>query len=930
MTRKMRKSTLASFILFVFGMASNIQNINAKNLAVKDSTFNNGANNIPVYIVTWTDNIGNERTAWLTKPFATDNYPGMCVRFTYYDANNKLVTINSATPSAPGIHDRGFGATVHHLNDGAGGYITHGTNITFTLRNKGDHFAFFDLVQDVDGAKEYITYAFYDGLDYFQWQETVKCGPGAGTFVKDSRGPYLTMDWDGNGAFDVIDGQEYGAQKYLKQPSYTANGGAYTFNGTCDIPYVQEWKGTSEVGYVQSQTYTQQLAGSPDFSATNIPAVGTLADLNAKSWALDFQMNIFDKLQKMTWGMPYGYMDGKPAPGLTSTGTKAGYGQYSLSVVFDALAAGGVKRIIAENRIIQNTVTLTATLGSVVTTGPVGTANPTMQTLVPAGYDHNYRAWWLQGNTSDQAQVTMNVATGSLKNPTFRIKSFTQIPNVVMFNGNLLKANKDYYASYDATNTEAWVTLLKDVSGSNSILFQGNSSGITINSAKVTPASVSNNAIANLVFDVAATVGGTVKSVTLDLTAIGGGAAVAMTKGTTNYGFTYAMPAGITLGSKTVTVTVTDNVGNTNTATIPVIITSGIVISSATVSPTAIVNNVSNPLTFKVSATDDGSITSVTLNLSTIGGGTAVTMTKGATDYTLAYTAASGITEGEKAIVATVTDNQGNKTTKNITLTVNSAIISTPIYTDKATMINGTWGAPSIAQGGTIDANILEQSNLGAQEGVKDYVFSYSMAGYYAGFGLNVSNWGSSQKDFSTYDTLQIAYKGPFTTGTGITVLLTTAGGTVQSAQSTVFPASSTYKVVKMPMSAFTGIDLTKVEELDFVIKGPQTGAGTLNIDNIILIKKVVITNAISEAEQDMINSGLSVYPNPSNGTFTIASEMEGNYSILNSLGQTVQQVSLNSSNGYSRQIENLESGLYVIAGTKGSRKINQKLVVTK
>ena len=49
----------------------------------------------------------------------------------------------------------------------------------------------------------------------------------------------------------------------------------------------------------------------------------------------------------------------------------------------------GVKRVRDENRIIHNgNVSLSAIKGSVVTTGPVGTVNPALQTLSPQGFDH--------------------------------------------------------------------------------------------------------------------------------------------------------------------------------------------------------------------------------------------------------------------------------------------------------------------------------------------------------------------------------------------------------------------------------------------------------------------------------------------------------------------------------------------------------------
>ncbi len=74
----------------------------------------------------------------------------------------------------------------------------------------------------------------------------------------------------------------------------------------------------------------------------------------------------------------------------------------------------------------------------------------------------------------------------------------------------------------------------------------------------------------------------------------------------------------------------------------------------------------------------------------------------------------------------------------------------------------------------------------------------------------------------------------------------------------------------------------------------------------------------------------LSVYPNPNNGVFTIQSPSEGFYSIVNSLGQTVQTFKINAANNYSVNIECLNSGIYFIVGTDGVQTTGQKVVVAK
>lgn len=75
--------------------------------------------------------------------------------------------------------------------------------------------------------------------------------------------------------------------------------------------------------------------------------------------------------------------------------------------------------------------------------------------------------------------------------------------------------------------------------------------------------------------------------------------------------------------------------------------------------------------------------------------------------------------------------------------------------------------------------------------------------------------------------------------------------------------------------------------------------------------------------------SNLRIYPNPSNGIFTMSSTTEGNYSIVNELGQTVLFVYLNVANNYSMQVEGLNNGIYFIVGGKNGI-VKRKIIVAK
>lgn len=87
-----------------------------------------------------------------------------------------------------------------------------------------------------------------------------------------------------------------------------------------------------------------------------------------------------------------------------------------------------------------------------------------------------------------------------------------------------------------------------------------------------------------------------------------------------------------------------------------------------------------------------------------------------------------------------------------------------------------------------------------------------------------------------------------------------------------------------------------------------------------------IYINKSSTSIETYSSSNISVYPNPSNGSLTIKSLNEGTYSIINELGQTIQQFKLNNSNQFTANIENLNNGIYFIVGDS----IQQKIVVIK
>jgi hypothetical protein len=72
----------------------------------------------------------------------------------------------------------------------------------------------------------------------------------------------------------------------------------------------------------------------------------------------------------------------------------------------------------------------------------------------------------------------------------------------------------------------------------------------------------------------------------------------------------------------------------------------------------------------------------------------------------------------------------------------------------------------------------------------------------------------------------------------------------------------------------------------------------------------------------------LNIFPNPSNGDFTIKAESELNLKVINELGQILQTINLNNYNNYSANVSNLNAGIYFITSNNG--RVKEKIVVIK
>lgn len=164
-----------------------------------------------------------------------------------------------------------------------------------------------------------------------------------------------------------------------------------------------------------------------------------------------------------------------------------------------------------------------------------------------------------------------------------------------------------------------------------------------------------------------------------------------------------------------------------------------------------------------------------------------------------------------------------------------SLVFSQPvIYKNGTTIINGAWTG-----GGTGgSATLTEVGTNTPYEGGQHYQFTYNFYEWWAGFGLNMDNWGTGAvRDFSGYSHIRLAYRG---LSSGQSVTLRLRNGSTFSNEITVGTPASSYTVVDIPMlslTAGTSLSASAVREINISVTSATTsGSGTLYIDAIELV----------------------------------------------------------------------------------------------
>jgi hypothetical protein len=479
---------------------------------------------------TWYDSAGKQRIAVLAhNDFQTyaGSHGGELREFVYQTAAGALTV---TAPVRDDSSDGGFGyivshpASEGHCVGGDSSSLGHQFAGLWTRVFEGRHHAIFRFSQmyprycGTTAAAEHdipvtIDWSFSTGHDNVLWSVTYDMSAiGANVLDDDSRAPYGTMNIDGssgpymdNNVAGIRWGDRY---QFITQPlpgTLAQLNNPWDWRTSNTIPFVELWTSNDgTMGLVQTQTMSQQDAGGgriPPSDGTYDVSVywnkqssqgqacpdGSIDQQTVQAHSLPcvgfwpYQANSFSyggvaepvNDAKMTWGTQYGFLGQSTYDLHDSTlpagSTAPGYPRksYAVYVVFGQHSAGPVNAEIARSNALT-TMTVTASTGQVVTSGPGGAGRTDNVAYSPAGYDPVYGAIVFNAAAND---VIGNVSVSSaLKNPLVVVRNYTAgtYPTVKVA-GSTLTPDVDYFASLRSDQNEIWITLNRTLTGSTSL-----------------------------------------------------------------------------------------------------------------------------------------------------------------------------------------------------------------------------------------------------------------------------------------------------------------------------------------------------------------------------------------------------------------------------------------------------------------------------
>lgn len=344
-----------------------------------------------------------------------------------------------------------------------------------------------------------IDWVFSSGRDDPLWAITYDISTvPANRLEDDSRAPYGQLRIDGaasDATRATIAGVAWGDYyRFTSTTNPVTFDSAWSWNQPNTVPYVKLWTGSIDatMGIVQTQTIAQQDAGGywgqdlwnrSSAQVSGCPGVYLMpCDYNWPFQSINYEIGVGAPTRnaRLAWGTNFGFLGqqsykvrgnaeyGGAGNGTTLPGDPMAPGwpkkSYSTYIVLGMHSSDPVGAQVAQIEAVQS-LTLSATIGSVVTQGAAGVADATPEPYQPAGYDTVYGALAFAAS-SNRLDANIAVDAGTLKHPLLILRGYAgALPGSVKLDGAALVQDVDYFPSLRSSAGELWLTLSHDLTG---------------------------------------------------------------------------------------------------------------------------------------------------------------------------------------------------------------------------------------------------------------------------------------------------------------------------------------------------------------------------------------------------------------------------------------------------------------------------------
>jgi len=437
--------------------------------------------------VTWNDAQCRPRSAALAR------VGGGYVRQYTYQVNGKP---RIATGTGANGHN-GWGYTINHVGDTA--LIGQDKPGDYHPLFVGAHHLVYEYVFEL--SREIVVtlhWLFTTGRDHPLLAIHYDLTGTSQGFGADTRTPYGDIAWDGdeNAATTEVSGVGWGDRyRFVTTTAPLTMDSEWSYTEPNVVPYVLAWtdKTDAEMGIVQTQTQTQHDGGGYWFyanwgktSKNQTKNDGQIGNMPV-TWNWTYQINQYElcieepkclasttSSHRLAWGSNYGAVGGADASAeYNAFGDDRKlkgypYQSYSVFMVLGEHTRSPVLSAAREIELAQG-VSITPTVGALVEALPSGVGESPDVASEPPGYDARYATWNLVAN-KNQVEFSVGVARGGLSAPVLVISEFEKdTPPVVRIDGQLARADIDYFASIDSANSKLWLTFAAGWSGTQEI-----------------------------------------------------------------------------------------------------------------------------------------------------------------------------------------------------------------------------------------------------------------------------------------------------------------------------------------------------------------------------------------------------------------------------------------------------------------------------